>query len=193
VTSQAQARIRLVDIENEAGRTTNSLICSLATRLIILHYTSGVSVVGSLIAGLAAAGREVSRTAEGIKLRKAILASQVASNGDAIWAALRIGDIASGLPPTPVLDHVRNDLALLLADDLSEALASTPLPPDFRSRASSCPPPEPTFIDCMLGLWVHARDITRAVEALAALTQRPTSDFETGPAVDPASGDRLLR
>jgi hypothetical protein len=193
VTSQLQARIRFVDIEDEAGRTTNSLICSLATRLVILHYTSGVSVVGSLVAGLAAAGREVSRTAEGSKLRRAILASRAADNGDAIWAALRIGDIAAGLPPTPVLDHVRNDLALLLADDLGEALASPPLPPHLRSRAAGDALVEPTFLDCLLGLWVHARDITRAVEAIAALVQTPTSDFEMGPAADPASGNRLLR
>jgi hypothetical protein len=183
--------VRLVDPEGDSDRTTAALISSLATRLIILHYTSGVSVVGSLLAGLSLAGREAARTAEGARLRAALAASPAARNGEAIWAALRIGDMAAGLPATPVIEHVRNDLALLLAPDLTETLGEIPVPPALKSRGANAPPGEANFLDCMLGLWAHAREITRSVEALASLAPPPPT-FAGGTAgAEPT--DRLLR
>lgn len=185
------ARALLVDPEGEADRTTASLVSSLATRLIILHYTSGVSVIGSMLAGLAAAGREAARTAEGARLRKALQASPASRNGEAIWAALKIGDIAAGLPATPILDHVRNDLALLLADDLAETLAEPPTPPAMGNRGGDGSLGEIRFLDCMLGIWAHAREMNRSIESLAALAG-PMPTFEGGTATGEA-GPSLLR
>ncbi|MBX6320841.1 MAG: hypothetical protein IRY94_03350 [Rhodospirillaceae bacterium] len=184
--------VRLIDAPDEFGRTTASLIASLATRLITLHYTSGVSVIGSLLAGFAAAGREVARTAEGARLREALLALPAARNGEALWSALRIGDWASALPPSPVLDHVRNDLALLLAADLEETLATTPIPPETASRPRRVETAPVTFIDCTLGLWAHAREIVGAIETLAAQAPapRPVREARDGDGPEP---DRLLR
>lgn len=189
---QDMPRAMLVDPEGEGDRTTASLISSLATRLIILHYTSGVSVVGSLLAGLSLAGREAARSAEGAKLRRALLASPAARNGEAIWAALRIGDMAAGLPATPVLEHVRNDLALLLAPNLAETLAEAPTPPALHSRGADAPPGHANFIDCMLGLWIQAREITRSIESLATTATSPPPTLEgNGDAQE--TGNSLLR
>jgi hypothetical protein len=195
--AEPPVRVRLLDTDDDTDRTTASLVSSLATRLIILHYTSGVGVVGALLAGLAAAGREASKTAEGARLRRALAAGPAGRNGQALWAALRIGDAAIGLPATPVLDHIRNDLALLVADDLADCLAGTPLPPSFRGgagAAAGAPVAEVTFLDCLLGLWIQAREITRAIEAAGALAPPgvATAEIEPGPAGDDASG-RLLR
>ncbi len=192
MSADGAAPVRLVDAPEEFGRTTASLIASLATRLITLHYTSGVSVIGSLLAGFAAAGREVGRTAEGQRLRQALLALPAARNGDALWAALRIGDWASSLPPSPVLDHVRNDLALLLAPDLEETLATTPIPAELASRPRRVDTAPVTFIDCMLGLWAHARDIVSAIEVLAARAPQAPAVRETSAADEPDT-ERLLR
>jgi hypothetical protein len=185
-------KVRLVDPEGDADRTTAALISSLATRLIILHYTSGVSVIGSLLAGLTLAGHEAARSVEGARLRRALAASPAARNGEAVWRALRIGDMAAGLPATPVIEHVRNDLALLLAPDLEEALGETPAPPALRSRSADTALGEANFLDCLLGLWIHAREITRAIEALAALAPASSPTFEGGrPSEDPTRS--LLR
>ena len=191
MTETAAPRARLVDPEGEADRTTASLVSSLATRLIILHYTSGVSVIGSMLAGLTLAGREVARTAEGARLRKALAASPAARNGEAIWAALRIGDIAAGLPATPILDHVRNDLALLLAEDLAETLAEPPTPPALGNRGTTGAMGEVSFLDCMLGIWAHARELNRSIESLAGLAG-PLPVFEGG-ATAGDTGPTLLR
>jgi hypothetical protein len=182
----------LVDPEGEADRTTASLVSSLASRLIILHYTSGVSVIGSMLAGLTLAGREVARTAEGARLKARLEASPAARNGEAIWAALRVKDMAAGLPATPILDHVRNDFALLLAPDLAETLVAPPTPPAMGGRSAEGTLGEASFIDCMLGLWAQAREITRSIDALAAQASKEPPVFSEGPASGDA-GATLLR
>jgi hypothetical protein len=192
MSEDAKRPIRLVDAPDEFGRTTASLVSSLATRLIALHYTSGVSVIGSLLAGFAAAGRDVARTAEGARLKQALLATPAGHNGEALWSAMRIGDWASSLPPSPVLDHVRNDMALLLATDLEETLATTPIPPEFGTKARSVDPASATFIDGMLGLWAHAKDIVSAIEALAAKAPEPPP-LRANPDDDSPATDRLMR
>lgn len=176
--------LRLLDAPDEAGRTTASLFASLAGRLIALHYTSGVSVVGSTLAGLAEAGREISRTAEGARLRRAIAASPAFANGELIWRALKVADWTQGMPAAPVLDHVRNDLALLLAADLAETVDNVPAPGETRLRAGGGLPPEITFLDTLMGLWVQAREIVASVEAIAAQAPR-------GPVID--AGDPVHR
>lgn len=160
--------IRLIDPPDENGRTTSSLFSSLASRLITLHYTSGISVIGSTLAGLAEAGREISRTAEGARIRRAIEASAARENGELLWTALRVAGWTEGLPPAPVLDHVRNDMALLLADDLGETIANVPAPLESRVHRTGAVPVAINFIDTLMGLWVHSREIVRSIEALAS-------------------------
>jgi hypothetical protein len=181
----------LVDPEGEADRTTASLISSLATRLVILHYTSGVSVIGSMLAGLTLTGREVAKTAEGARLKAKLEASPAARNGEAIWAALRIKDMAAGLPATPILDHVRNDFALLLADDLAESLLAPPAPPAIGSRSVEGTLGEASFIDCMLGFWAQAREIIRSIEALGGLASTEPPIFRAGPTNGEADANLL--
>lgn len=142
-------RVLLVDDDEQAGRTTASLAGSLATRLLTLHYTSGVSVVGSIIAGLAALGREAGRTVEGARIKEALEQGRGAANGEAVWSAMKIGDWAAGLPPSPILDHVRNDLALLLAEDLDKALEQPLAPPEARVRSQAPVVEEVTCVDCI--------------------------------------------
>lgn len=165
--------IRLIDPPDEAGRTTASLFASLASRLIALHYTSGVSIIGSTMAGLAEAGREISGTAEGARIRRAIENSVIRENGEQLWRALRIASWTEGMPAAPVLDHIRNDLALLLADDLAETIDNVPAPGETALNTSSTLPPEINFMDTLMGLWVHSREIMRSIEALAETVSTP--------------------
>ena len=52
-------RILLVDSAEGPGRTTATLVASLAARLSLLHVISGADAAASVIAGYAALGREV--------------------------------------------------------------------------------------------------------------------------------------
>jgi hypothetical protein len=183
-------RITLVDAADESGRTTATLVASLAGRLLALHYMSGVSVVGSLVAGLAAVGREVGRTAEGARMRRALEQTRAGRNGDALWEALKIPEWTGGLPPSPVLDHVRNDLALLFAEDLEATLDDfTVAPPEYGKPQSNGEVVPVTSVDCLLGLWAYSREIVQAVTALAA-DGPPFDPIERG---DPPGEPGLLR
>lgn len=163
----SSASIRLIDPPEDAGRTTASLFASLASRLIALHYTSGVSVIGSTMAGLAEAGREISKTAEGARIRRALEASAVKENGELLWNALRVTGWTEGMPAAPLLDHIRNDLALLLAPDLAETIENVPAPLETKVHRSSTLPASINFIDSLMGLWIHSREILQSIEALA--------------------------
>ncbi|HEY6292712.1 MAG TPA: hypothetical protein VI455_14275 [Terriglobia bacterium] len=170
MTSAQSERVKLVDTVEGPGRTTATLVASLAARLATLHAVSGADAVGSLTAGFAALGREVSRSAEGARMRKAIQAGRGGPNGEALWTALRISDWASGMPPSPVLQHLRNDLALLLSDDLEQTLQFLPIPSQM-AGAETAPEAAPvTFLDCVMGLWAFSTELVRSVEALAGPT-----------------------
>jgi hypothetical protein len=161
------SRVRLVDAAGGPGRTTATLLASLAARLGTLHLVSGGAAVGSLVAGFAALGRELRQTVPGARLHRAIESTRAGTNGDALWSALKVGDWASGLPPSPILDHLRNDLALLLADDLEDTLALLPIPGESAGAQAPADDGErASFADCVLGLWAFAREISRAVDAL---------------------------
>lgn len=182
--SPAANRVRLIDAHDGPDRTTATLLASLEARLLTLYVISGADAIGSLVAGFAALGREVSRTAKGAKLRKAIEAGRPGVNGDMLWTKLRIADWASSMPPSPILDQLRNDLALLLADDLEATLELRPMPNQM-AGVSGSPPIEPvTFVDCVLGLWAFSTELTRVVEALAAPTLESSAvsnEVVTGP------------
>jgi hypothetical protein len=172
--------IKLIDPSDDADRTTSTLFASLATRLITLHYMSGVSAIGSTLAGLAVLGAEISKTAEGARIRRALAASQACANGERIWKVLHIASLTGGVPASPVLDHVRNDLALLLSNDLNEVVANPPSPQEARPRRIAAAPIESTFLDTTLGLWAYSREIVLSIEALARQGAEMTTEIELG-------------
>lgn len=186
-------RVRLVDAPQEAGRSTATLLASLMARLATLHLISGADAVGSLTAGMSRLGREVAATAAGAQLRQALESGRAGTNGPALWSALRIDEWASSLPPSPVLDQLRNDLALLLADDLQPTLELLPIPAE-PSEGGNAPEPTPsTFVDFTLGLWAFSVEVVRAVESMAAPTMGSVSPVVAGAQPPPEPGGELLR
>jgi hypothetical protein len=191
-TTETTARVQLIDSADEPGRTTATLVASLAARLGVLHLMSGADAVGAMTAGFAALGRVVSQTAEGARLREALEAGRAGTNGDALWKSLHIEEWISSMPPSPVLEQLRNDVALLLADDLEDTLQLMPIPGQTVGAQGAKEPQPVTFIDCLLGLWAYSSEVLRSVEALAALaaTPREVVDAEKP---DPESEGTLLR
>ncbi len=180
MSTPVSGRVKLVDAAGGPGRTTATLVASLAARLGTLYFVSGAAAVGSLVAGFAALGREMRQTVEGARLHHALESARAGSNGEALWAALKVGDWASGVPPSPILDHLRNDLALLLADDLEDTLALLPIPGEATGARADDDELPATFADCVLGLWAFAREIGHAVDALVG-TPPPEDVVATAP------------
>jgi len=185
-------RVRLADAPDE-GRTTATLVASLAARLATLHVISGSTAIASLVQGFAALGREVSRSAEGARLRQALERGRAGMNGDALWTALRLGDWTAGVPPSPVLDQLRNDLALLLAGDLEDTLALLPIPGQPAGAGGAADDGAATFLDCTLGLWAFSRELVHAVEALAAPTLPDAGEVVASPEPAAEATGPLLR
>jgi len=183
----------LIDAEDSAGRTTATLVASLAARLAALHFISGADAVHSLTSGFAALGREVSQTTEGARLREALCRSQVAANGDALWRTLLIGESASSAIPSPVLEQLRNDIAILLAQDLPETLSAMPIPAETRAAPLPLPQESVTFLDFLVGYWAFSRELIAAVDALAGLGQTAQQIVRAGPEPAPAVQGGILR
>jgi hypothetical protein len=192
VNSVTTARFRLADPPDES-RSTATLIASLGARISMLTMISGAGAIGSLMSGLAALGRVMSRTAEGARLRRALESGRAGHNLDALWKALRIDTWASGVAPTPVIDHLRNDLALLLAPDLDQTLALLPIPGQPRGGTEEQDDVPANGLDCLMGLWFYSREITRAVEALATPTLPPAGEVVVTVRDDTDPDGRLLR
>jgi hypothetical protein len=150
--SPAAGRVRLVDAAEQNGRTTATLMASLTARLGSLYLVSGADAIGSIAAGLAALGRQVAGTAEGARLRAAIEAGRAGANGERLWSELRIEDWLSTMPPSPVLDQLRNDLALLLAPDLEQTLELLPILGEV-AGSSAGQAERARFADYLIGLW----------------------------------------
>ena len=154
------------DPVNDEARNTANLLGSLAARLGTLFAISGADAVGAQIAGFAAVGRQVSRTADGARMRAQLERSRGAINGEAIWQRLQIDEWLSAAPPSPVLEDLANDLALLLSDNLPDALHAfdngvLPIP-----RATLPEPERVHILDSLIGLWAVGRQLAAAVEAL---------------------------
>jgi hypothetical protein len=190
--SPAPADVRLVDVPEEPGRTTATLVASLAARLGVLGLVSGADAVGSLAAGFSALGREVSETAEGARLKEALQRGRVGANGDALWTTLLIGRWLSQMSPSPVIDQLRNDVALLLADDLVETLELLPIPSE-PAGASAPELGEWVFVDLVLGLWAFSREVVATVEAIAEPTIAPVGAVVSGLAPEEPPEGELLR
>lgn len=183
----------MIDAEDTAGRTTATLVASLAARLMALHFISGADAIHSLTSGFAELGREVSRTTEGTRLREALCRSQVAANGDALWRALLIAEGASNATPGPVLEQLRNDIAILLAQDLPETLGAMPIPAESPAAAPTPTQQPVTFLDFIVGYWAFSREVVAAVDALAEPGQGATPTVRRGVEPAPAVRGRILR
>jgi hypothetical protein len=163
------ARIELCDRPDES-RTTATLLASLAARLGALQVTTGAVAVGSLVAGFCVLGREVSRTAEGARVRRALETARAGANGALVWRALRLDGWLSSVPPSPVLDQLRNDVALLLAGDLEETVGLLPIPARAAGDTAVDDGETATFLDCAVGLWAYAREMTAMIQAVVGPT-----------------------
>ena len=80
----------------------------------------------------------------------------------------------------PVLDHLRNDMALLLATNRHETLALLPIPGEPAGTSAPAEEPPSEFLDCIVGMWEYSREMVAAVEALAEPT-RSTVTVEAPP------------
>lgn len=182
-------RVQLVDVPGES-RTTTTLLASLAARLGTLHFLPGTTAVGSLIAGVAVLGMQVSRTADGARLRRALETSRLSANGERLWKELRIADWMTTVPASPVLDQMRNDFALLLATDVDESLELMPVPAAMTGNAGAADPVDVTFLDYVIGLWAFSHELGGLIESIAAPTA-PADSVMSGPAGD--AGGSWLR
>jgi hypothetical protein len=181
----------LIDEPGSSGRTTATLLASLVARLSIAYTVSGADVIGSLTAGLVALGREAGATATGARLRCALQTNRVSTNGAALWTALRLGDLADR-PAAQIVSQLRNDLSLLLADDLEETLELLPIPPEPPNR-SQATLNDPDMVDLVLGLWAFGRELVATVEVVATPTLPPRIEIDHDRRDNPERGGALLR
>lgn len=195
MTPRPKHDVRLLDAPDES-RTTVTLLASLTGRLAALQVVTGSVAVGSLVAGFCALGRSVSATAEGARLRAAIEQSRVGANGAALWKALRLDLWATSVPPSPVLDQLRNDTSLLLAEDVEQSLLLLPVPSQPAGTFGGEDPwseRNAEFLDCLVGMWAYGREVSALVEGLAAPTLPPPNAFHEPPDSAPPTTGALLR
>ncbi len=143
-----------------------------------------------MVAGIAAIGRKVGATDEGARLREALERSRLGANGTALWSALDLDSGPSLLPPRPVYDDLRNDLALLLAPDLEEALGRLTEAQLQSGIGLVAEPEDVTFLDFLVGLWFMAGEVVGLIEAMAG----PEPSGAVSPSVGgPGMGGPVLR
>jgi hypothetical protein len=182
----------LID-EEDAGRTTVTLLASLAARMAALYVMSGADAIGSLTAGFAAYGRELSQTEHGARMRRALAASRIGSNGEAIWKALRIDQWASTIPPSPVMQQMRNDVALVAAGDIADAIAQLPVPAHPSGIRGLPTPIDVNFLDFTLGLWGYAKEVVAALDSLAEPTMNREPTIIRNNSEEHSNGGSMLR
>ena len=175
--STSRGRVQLADTPTGPGRSTASLLASLQARLAALHLCSGADAVASIASGLAELGREASKTADGARLRAALEKGRTGTNGKDIWTRMRFKQWSAGVYPTPILCQLRNDLALLLADDVSETLNALPIPGEMVGFEAMKDLPDVEFLDVVIGLWAFSHELIRSIESIAASTLPPSCSF----------------
>lgn len=184
------ARLRLQDAADGPPRTTDTMVASLAERLATLRVVTGADAFGSLAAGYAAVGRQAASSSDGARLHDALTHGPAAARGQAIWSALGIDTLAD-TTPSPVLEHLRNDMALLLAGDVEDALTRARDDVGQRGMPTGDTDEPATFVDYLVGMWAFARELTAWVEAVAATSSAPAGAVHTAAAPEPPSGPLL--
>ena len=178
MSSPAARLATIVDEPQGAPRTTATLVASLCARLQIARSSSSGEVLGSIVAGFCALGRDVSETAAGARLRIGLARGRAGSNGQLLWQALGIAQWASSASATPVLPQVQNDVALLLTPDLEATLAALPIPARWTPGAPPRALDETAFLDFTVGMWAYAKEVAFAIEALAEPMLPPPGSIE---------------
>jgi hypothetical protein len=162
------AHVVLEDALDGAPRTTETLLASLVVRVRTLGLVTGAQAVGSLVAGVAALGHEVSEGVEGRRMRRVLEQTRPGINAETLWSSLELGHLASLVPPSPVLEDLRNDMALLLADDLTQALATLD-ELSLESGIGLVREPRPfDVLDFLVGLSALGGFVADALEQLSA-------------------------
>jgi hypothetical protein len=187
-----EPRVSLVDRPDES-RTTATLLASLASRLGALQVTTGAVAVGSLVAGFCVLGRQLSRTAEGARVRRALETARAGANGAVVWKALRLDVWLSSVPPSPVLDQLRNDVALLLSGDLEETVGLLPIPARAAGDGAADDGETATFLDCAVGLWAYAREMVAVIDAVVGPTLPPPNAVVVPDEPSPEAPGAFLR
>jgi hypothetical protein len=160
-----------------------------------LYSITGVDAIGAIACGFAALGRDVSRTAHGSRLRRGIEAGRAGINGNALWKTLRFDDWLSTMSPAPVLDELRNNLALLLAGDLEQAMETiaSAVRPSPQKRMLEKEADQATFEDFLLGLWAFSMEVVGAIEAMAGPTTPAEGTVISSSASHPHTNGPVLR
>ncbi len=164
------ADAEFVDDPADLGRCTSTQLISVLTRASTLGIISGAQALASMIAGLAALGREASTTIVGERRRSVLERGRVRDNLDLLFSRFGLGALASMSPPTPMLEEFFNDLALLLAPDTAQhvdAAASAALGGlgvGLLVPSASAAPFDP--VDFLLGLWTYTTEVAAALDAL---------------------------
>ena len=111
-----------------------------------------------------------------------------------LWRVLHIGEGASSAIPSPVLDQLRNDVALLLAEDLKQVLGLTPIPAES-PPTGALPPPQQnaTFLDFIVGYWAFSKEVVASIDALAKLGRSSSDVVISGEKAEPPLKGALLR
>jgi hypothetical protein len=176
MTEPSDARLDLVDDPAGTPRTTATLLASLVARVRTLPLLDGAQAVGSMVAGIAAVGRRVASTVEGGRIRAALAANRVGVNGATLWSALGLDATTSALPPRPVDDDLRNDLALLLAPDLVDQLERLDETLVAQGIGAIDDPADVDFLDFLVGLWFLAGEVVDLIEGIAATAGEPVAE-----------------
>ena len=119
-------------------------------------------------------------------MRRVLEQTRAGVNAETLWSALELGHLASLVPPTPVLGDLRNDIALLVADDLPQAVAMLD-ESSLESGMGLVREPQPfDVLDFLVGLWALGGFVADALELLSAATvpaedAPETSDSTDGP------------
>jgi hypothetical protein len=181
MTEPSRPRLDLVDDPGATQRTTATLLASLVARVRTLPLLDGAQAVGSMVAGIAAVGRRVATTAEGGRKRAALAANRVGVNGATLWSALGLDVTTSALPPRPVDDDLRNDLALLLAPDLVDQLERLDETLVAQGIGAIDDPADVDFLDFLVGLWYLAGEVVDVIEGIAAAAGEPPAEEAPAP------------
>lgn len=194
VSEVGHASIDLVDAEGGSSRRTTTMLAALLARSATLATVSGGQAMASITAGLAELGRQAAETEEGRRVRQALDEGRPGTNLRLLFDELGFGDLASLSPPTPLLEDFANDLALLVAPDLADAIGRAKvgaLGDTGLGELRLGGPVDP--IDFVVGLWLFSREVVDSIDALVGWLRPPEANLVNGPGRPEPGAGRLLR
>ncbi|MEA3203448.1 MAG: hypothetical protein QOI63_1123 [Thermoplasmata archaeon] len=167
MSAASQAPCLQVEAADAEGLSARDLLASLNDRLRVLPATTAHAAVGSLAAGLTLLGQQARGSGQGAELHRAIAASRVGANGEALWRHFGIARWVECMEPCSPFRQGAWDCMLLLEDpaELAKLLAQ-PLPA-YRPRLTTGLPPvaDATFADYLVGTYLHAVHTAQVIEA----------------------------